>query len=713
MIFIDFETRSNCNLKTRGAHNYAKHPSTDVLCLAWLYPEGEPQIWSSPWCGPDPDLWVGEEAELNILYQKVEQNQVFVARNSAFELDIWNHVMVPKYGAPPMKLEQLLDSAAQVAASNVPRSLDGSAKCLKVKFQKMATGRGLIGKLSHGSREDWIDDAEHREAMRGMREYCKGDVLADKATFDAVRQLTTKEWVFFLAHEQINQRGIRVDVPFAEAAIKYAEAEKDEVNEKLQELTADPKMTINASTRKSRFVFDQLEDYPDLQRLVVRPPNPKNGMDRFGFDKVTVAEMKDALTREPYCDSPDPALQVVGDLCAILEEANGAAVKKYQAAVNGADDEGIIRGMYKCNGAGQTGRSSGRGFQPQNLTRDPLIEPAEGWPSKDEAVQLNQTFKDAVIANDDLTIADVLADTELSMTRALGRTCRPTIIAREGYNLVWGDWRSIEWVVNPWLTKTAWGRRRLDFFNTGLDPYRQTAAEMHKVRYDDLDKKDPRRQVGKIAELALGFLGGAGALIGMARKFGMKLSPDEAKAHVKAWREANAGCVDFGNRLLDTVHQAIGTPGIWFPVGRVAYCYDAKMMKGTVLCRLPCGRLIHYPEISVDTVTTETEHGPWTRVQISYRKVKGNNHFRGYMWRGLLLENITQATANSLLREKTVDLQNILVGHTHDELIAECPIDKTEETVERMLATMGDVPAWAGGLPLEVEIDTGVFYYKV
>lgn len=698
VVWFDFETRSPVNLKKRRVHNYARHPETEVLVLAWSYGADEHvHVWSPKWCSPNPPAET--ISELEELFHHVTEGAVCVAHNAIFDFCIWNEVLVKKYGAPPLPRTRLLDNMAQVEASNCPGGLDGSAKALRVPFQKNKEGHSLIRALCIGTKAEWVNDAATREKMRRFRLYAQDDIRAMRATFHASRKLTLPEWGVYHASEKINHRGVLVDVEFAKAATAFAAQENAEVNAELQDLTGDSKMSVAAHTRKAKWAFDTLEAWPDLQSFIARPP--KDGKARYGLDQETRDALSLALENKLYTDNFSETLQKVSDFIDKIDAANSSAVKKFQAIVDCVNDDDRVRGMYAFNGGGQTGRWSSRGVQTHNMVNKPLEE---------DCPNTCVEFKDAIVNGDMAVVDEILERVGLSLTRALGRASRSTFIARPGYVLVWGDWRSVEWVTLPWLSDSDGGRKRLEAFEAGLDPYILAASKIHRVPYKMIQKKDPRRQEGKIAELALGFLGGVGALTKMAKKFGTTLTRDRAKMIVDAWREAEHWCVVFGNKCMGTVERAMQVPNKWFKVGRIAYRFVPGLMNGSIVCRLPSGRLIHYPDVKVERVLNEE----WGKVvtQITYRKSKGKNFLRSSLWRGDLLNNATQGTANDLLRRVIVTLQDDIVLHTHDEIVIEVREDLLDAKSAELKMTLEDVPDWAEGLPLKAELEHGPYYYK-
>jgi DNA polymerase len=217
------------------------------------------------------------------------------------------------------------------------------------------------------------------------------------------------------------------------------------------------------------------------------------------------------------------------------------------------------------------------------------------------------------------------------------------------------------------------------------------------------------RQAGKVAVLALGFLGGVGALKAMARGYGMRLTNEEAKVIVDGWRDRNRWARRFGDKCEEAAFAAMSTPGRPFKAGRLTYEFFPGLMGGTLVCFLPDRRPIVYPAAKI----VKMEKFGKDVDTITYLNGMGR---RG-LWNGLQVENGTQATAASILRGTLVRLeteQDIaeLVGHTHDEVITEAPEDKAEAFAKQLEAAMVRGFDWTEGLPLAAEVEVDYYYHK-
>lgn len=304
------------------------------------------------------------------------------------------------------------------------------------------------------------------------------------------------------------------------------------------------------------------------------------------------------------------------------------------------------------------------------------------------------------------------------VSSTLSKLIRPTFHAPKGRLLVWGDWAAIEARVAPWLANSHSARKAvLEPFETGADLYILNAESIFGVpadvileRYNNGDKEaNEMRQSGKVAVLALGFLGGAGALKAMARGYGMKLSNEDAQKIVDGWRERNRWARVFGDQCEGAAFSAMNNPTTTFDAGLLQYVFMPNLLRGTLLCRLPDGRFLSYPMAKVE----EIEKFDRKSMAITYLNGAG----RRSLWTGLQLENGTQALAASLLRQTLVKIHTTvnsadIVGHTHDEVICETDEDNAELFAERLKSIMLEGFDWTTGLPLGAEVKTSWFYHK-
>lgn len=701
--FLDSETLSMCTIKA-GAWKYHRDPTTDNLVWGWVMDQqAEGSVWSPPWAWgqiqrPDKDP---EE-----LIEHAKAGGWLVAWNANFDRHHWNEVMVKKYGWPETDPEQWLCAQAQAEANNLPGKMEKAAEALHTQFRKDPRGTTLIKAMSEGRRrEDWNSERfETPEFMGHFRSYCLKDNYTMRDVWNQCRPLTVEEWAEYHSSERINDRGVAVDVVFAQAARDYAQAEFDDLNTELFALTGIEKLTITNHLAKARWLYDELWPNEELQQLVTRPEKTK-GKPRYSADRQTREQILDLINQPDYADTfEDEHREKIVKFLEIIEAGNSAAVRKFSAIVL-QEIDGRVHGSYSFNGAGQTGRFSSRGVQVHNLIRSPV---EKGNP--DRAIDAMEDILDGAAP------ALLVDRYGYPVSRLLARLIRPTFVAEHGNTLVWADWDQIEARVLPWLANSPGAESKLDLFREKQDVYKHAALPIYGLNHiDEVD--DDMRQVGKVAELALGFGGANGAFAAMGRGYGVVLPAEQIGGIVSAWRHENQWCVDFWNELWNAAMTAYKRPGNWFHAGRVRYLYHPHLMRGTLVCALPDDRLLVYPDFRHELVeiTEVDEHGneyTLKRWQTTFMRGFGSGSARLHLWHGTLAENITQGTAASFLRRSLCQLDDVAVLHTHDEIVCEIQSDQAALLAEDMRDTMTELPPWAEGLPLSVTVEQGPYYTK-
>ena len=298
-----------------------------------------------------------------------------------------------------------------------------------------------------------------------------------------------------------------------------------------------------------------------------------------------------------------------------------------------------------------------------------------------------------------------------SVSSTLSKLVRPAIQAKEDHIFVWCDWSAIEARVNPWLAGSqAAYDQVLAYFHKGADLYIDNAKDIFSVSEIDLETSEGKeqRQSGKIAVLSLGFLGSVGALKAMARGYGLRLSDEEARRIVDGWRARNTWARQFGDEAWDAFQSAIHTPQTHFAAGRLTFSYEPTLLGGSVLTWLPSGRPLVYPQIREGV---QENHDGEEEFMITYRHGSG----RARMWAGKVIQGPTQAVAADLLREALVKLDpfDVVVAHTHDEILAEVPSAEGDYWLQKLHDVMCELPPWADDtLPLAAEADKDFYYHK-
>lgn len=310
---------------------------------------------------------------------------------------------------------------------------------------------------------------------------------------------------------------------------------------------------------------------------------------------------------------------------------------------------------------------------------------------------------------------------------------RGMLIAEEGHELIACDFSAIEARGLAWLADEE---KRLEIFRGDGKIYEYTAGKIFGVPPEEIGKHDPRRQIGKVAELALGYGGGVGAFQTMASGYNVKCTDAEAEKIKNAWRNENPAIVGYWKDLEEAAKDALDNPGIIVKAGAVGREVKYKFHNSFLVCLLPSGRPLFYPYARLDDFvwgTTKEKKKrklllskamaePGFKIEsdaskgITYMYEDSVTHqwSRGGTYGGSLSENITQAVCRDLLAEAIVRLEKAsfpVVLHAHDEVVVEVPAINAGaiKIVEKIMC---EIPTWAKDFPISAAGWVGARYRK-
>jgi DNA polymerase len=641
ILWLDFETRSRCDLPAAGVYNYAKHPSTEVLCMSYAFDDGEVETWVP--LHPFPERvanWTGQ----------------IRAHNAAFERLIFWHVL-----DMPFALEQFYCTSAQARANCLPGSLEDVGRAVSSKMKKDHRGSQLIRLLSIPRADGTFND--DLKLMAEMVAYCEQDVRAMREISKAMRILSDTELADYHVNERINERGVGVDVPLCEAAIRHAEAELQDIERLVAEVTQGEITTVR-SPKMREWVLARVG--PEAKKLMTVY---KDGEKKFSIDKTVRANLL-------AIDNPDELPPDVADVVQCADDLWASSVAKFNRLKQLVGEDARVRGAFVFAGGSATGRASSYGAQVHNFTRKCSAEP--------DATRQALVRGHSIVPRYGKRVTDVLKS-----------MLRPALIPARGNVLVVADWAAIEARATPWLSADPLAETVLDVFRAGGDIYKREAAGIYNTTWDAVT--DDQRQIGKVAILSLGFAGGVGAFSAMGRAYGVHMSEPEAQRIVDRWRRANPWAVHYWQKLEDTYTRAMRHVNHEFAVGRVVYMFDGQHL----WYALPSGRVLCYPFARLESDGVSYLKAAWKPAQ------DAKEWPRARLWKGLACENITQATANDLLRHslRELDSQGLhTVLHVHDEIVIECPDKAGEAVAETLDSVMCMAPDWAKKFPLKTGI---------
>lgn len=562
---IDLETFSDVDLKKCGVYKYAESPNFEILLFGVSVDGGEVTVY---------DLASGGTVPEGIIRALSDDSVIKWAYNASFErvcLSVWLRRNYPQhfssYSIEGDTVRNYLDpsswrcSLVWGAYMGLPLSLEGIGKVLKLENQKMAEGKALIRYFcvpckptkANGGRTRNLPEHDPVKWSTFIS-YNKRDVETEMAIQQKLSKFPVPDflWEEYHLDQEVNDRGIQLDMALVEQAIAIDERSREELSAKMRQLTA-------------------LENPNSVQQM--KEWLTQHGLEVDSLDKKAVKEL---LKTAP------PELAEVLELRRKLAKSS---VKKYQAMQNAVCADGRARGMFQFYGANRSGRWAGRLIQLQNLPQNHMAH-----------------LEDArsLVRSGDYSLLSALYD---SVPEVLSELIRTSFVPRDGYKFIVSDFSAIEARVLSFLAGESW---RLKVFAENGDIYCASASAMFHVPVEKHGRNAHLRQKGKIAELALGYGGSVGALKSMgALEIG--LAEEELQPLVDAWRTSNPNIVQFwwdvDNAVKTTVRQRLDTEthGIRF-----------RYRSGMLFIVLPSGRQLCYvkPKMGVnkfggDSVTYE------------------------------------------------------------------------------------------------------------
>ena len=551
---IDVETFSNVDLKKCGVYKYAESPDFEILLFGVSVNGGEVTVY---------DLASGDTVPEEIIKAFSDDSVIKWAYNASFErvcLSVWLRRNYPQYfssySIEEDTVRNYLDpsswrcSLVWGAYMGLPLSLEGIGKVLKLENQKMAEGKALIRYFcvpckptkANGGRTRNLPEHDPVKWSTFIA-YNKRDVETEMAIQQKLSKFPVPDflWEEYHLDQEINDRGIQLDMVLVEQAIAIDERSREELSAKMRQLTA-------------------LENPNSVQQM--KEWLTKHGLEVDSLDKKAVKEL---LKTAP------PELAEVLELRRQLAKSS---VKKYQAMQNAVCADGRARGMFQFYGANRSGRWAGRLIQLQNLPQNHMTH-----------------LEDArrLVRAGDYALLSALYD---SVPEVLSELIRTAFVPRDGYKFIVSDFSAIEARVLSFLAGESW---RLKVFAENGDIYCASASAMFHVPVEKHGQNAHLRQKGKIAELALGYGGSVGALKSMGA-LEMGLSEEELQPLVDAWRTSNPNIVqlwwDVDNAVKTTVRQRLDaeTHGIRF-----------RYRSGMLFILLPSGRQLCYVKPKMGT----------------------------------------------------------------------------------------------------------------
>lgn len=653
---IDLETYSNVPIKY-GVYPYAESPDAEILLFGYSIND-EPVIVV--------DVANGEKIPDYILKALTDDSVIKWAFNASFErifLSYWLKRNYPEYfesySIPEDSVGNYLDpsswrcSMIWSAYMGLPLSLEGVGAVLGLEEQKLKEGKDLI---------------------RYFCVPCKPTKVNGGRTRNMPSDAPDK-WELF---KKYNKRDVEVEMSIQQKLSRFPVPDSvwdeyhidQEINDR--GILLDMDVVTNAikfDTFSKARLMGTLKDKTELEN-----PNSVTQMKDWLISKGVET---DSLDKKAVIELLKTVPSDVADVLKLRQQLAKSSVKKYQAMQNSVCADGRARGMFQFYGANRSGRWAGRIIQLQNLPQNHMTD-----------------LEDArdIVKSGDYELMNMLYD---DVPDALSQLIRTAFIPKQGYKFCVSDFSAIEARVIAFLAKENW---RMKVFKENGDIYCASASAMFHVPVEKHGVNGHLRQKGKIAELALGYGGSVGALTAMGA-LDMGLSEDELQPLVDSWRASNPNIVQFWwdvDRCVKTAikqRTATETHGIRF-------IYQSGML----FIALPSGRRLCYvkPKIGENKFGGES---------VTYEGVGTNKRWERIESYGpKFVENIVQAISRDILCHAMCTLSHcFIVGHVHDELIIETPMDAD---LTAICEQMGRTPKWIDGLLLRADGYETAFYKK-
>ncbi|GIP14371.1 DNA polymerase [Paenibacillus montaniterrae] len=647
---IDIETYSGVDIKKAGTYKYAQSPDFQILLFAYSF-DGEPVRIV--------DLAQGEYLPTEVVQALADPYVIKHAYNAAFEWYCLN-----RFFYSPIEQWRCTQVHGLYCGYTAGLGAVGEALGIPQDKRKLGTGMSLIRTFcvpckptkSNVMRTRTLPHHEP-EKWRLFKEYCVGDVVAEMEIQHrlSVFPVPEQEWQLWHLDQRINARGLYCDLQMVEGALAVDDQVTGELRAEAVALTGldNPKSVQQLSKWLEEEIGEEVEN----------------------LQKGTVSKLIGKLDE-------GKAKRVLE----IRQELSKTSVKKYQAMQTAICEDGRVRGLLQFYGANRTGRWAGRLVQIQNLPRNYLS---------------TLEFARQLVVGKKVEMLKLMYG---NVPDTLSQLIRTAFTVPNKRLLHVADFSAIEARVIAWLAGEQW---RLEVFATHGKIYEASASQMFGVPLDQIGKGSDLRQKGKVAELALGYQGGKGALISMGA-LEQGLTEDELPEIVTRWRNANRRIVDLWYSLENAAIEVMETG---HPVGVKGLLMQRESHYATqqdfFTITLPSGRKLYYakPFLRENDFGKQALHY-WGMDQTSKKWTELNTYG------GKLVENVVQAIARDCLAVTLMRMDQAgyeIVLHVHDEVGIE---GDNHDELDHILQLMSEPIPWAQGLPLKGDGFTTNFYQK-
>ena len=662
---IDIETYSSIDLTKSGVYKYIQN-DFEILLIAYAYDDEEIKII---------DLKNNEKIPEKLKEDILDENIIKTAFNANFE-----RVCLSKYFNTYLSPKMFRCTQVHALYLGLPHGLENVAKSLRLKEQKLEEGKSLIRFFNKRenldlltSNNENIKKGEVLKKYEEFKKYCINDVRVERSIRKILEKvkLPESEQKLWQLDQEINDRGVLVDSKLLNNAIYYDNYFKNILIEKLKTIT-------NINNPKSN---NQMKDYLNSLGLNVNSLSKESVESLLNSDEV----------------KKNPHYEKIKEVLHLRKMLNKTSTKKYESMKRCMCDDERIRGLFQFYGANRTGRWAGRLVQVQNLPQNKInnLEKVrekirndiiKDFPSRKK--EFNKNLNLNLYNNENLS-------------SLLSQLIRTTFIPKKNHRFIIADFSAIEARIIAYLSNEKW---RIDVFNTHGKIYEASASKMFKVDINEITKESELRQKGKIAELALGYQGGVGALVSMGA-YNMNLCESELIEIVKAFRSSNPNIVKLWNNAQKAFIEAVKNKSVVHIDKNISFIYEGNIL----FIKLPSGRRLSYirPKIDYNNI--------FNKYIITYEGIdpttKKSKRLTTYG--GKLVENIVQAIARDVLAQSMINLKNHgfnIVMHVHDEIVLE--VEENVSSIEEVCEIMCKENKYLKGLKLKADGFESKYYKK-
>jgi DNA polymerase len=672
LLFLDLETRSTVDLRKTGVYVYAAHPSTSVTVARLAIGMEEPWEWRP-----------GQELLPKYLKHLEDPTREVVAHNAQFERLLIEGVLRPRHGWPLVAIDRWICTMARARAQALPASLDGAGMALGLPIKKDGDGWRLMLQMckprrtSDGSLAWWEDEAR----MARLSDYCSTDVKVERQVQRSTAALPQPELDVWDLTESMNDRGVRFDLGFVEAASIVAEETVALLNHDMNLLTVGIVKTASNVGALKMWLMKRgvdLSPPPDL----AREGELLDDLEEVEPEEEVIPDLRRRDVQRLIADPRVGLLEKSVLRCRL--EAGKISVRKLAAISDRSSADGRVRGLLGYHGA-STGRYISQGLQVQNFPRDVVHD----WEGHRELLDHGAAMVDA-IAGPPLDV--------------VSKMLRGAIIPAPGHEIAAGDFASVEAVGVAWLS----GQNDLvEAFRAKRKVYEEIGARVYGIDPVTVTKDSRARFVGKTLVLGCGYqMGWHKFRETCIAQASVLLAPEEAERAVGVYRGTYKQIPRLWEDMNQAAIDAVRHPGQSTAIcgGRIRFRMDRKWLR----MRLPSGRYIWYSQPLIET-------GRFGNDCVSYMAVNSLNKKweRQQTYGGRLTENAVQGLCRDLLVHAALRLEQ--EGYRpltliHDEVVCEPPVGFG--SVDSMCAIMSELPDWAEGFPLRAEGSRGPRYMK-